>query len=109
MAESTKEIQYGGRRSGRTYRQIENAPRDAIFVVHTSDMKHYAMDIAKEMGRGDILIKNLYSCLHGELQGTNRFVEIDHACWDYICFINPVGSDEFLEGVRYLNAKNTHN
>lgn len=70
------------RQTGRTTRQLEEAPQGAIFVWCNSHM-YYPQMLARKLGRDDIKIKP-FSWL-GErnvrgLRGTK--VIIDHATWE---------------------------
>lgn len=66
------------RGTGRTFQQLRDAPRDAVFVW-CNDWLDYARDLAKHIGRVDIKIVSASSCRAGHLRGINSPVVIDHA------------------------------
>lgn len=65
------------RGTGRTARQIENAPRAAFFVVREREALNYVRELAKALGRGDIKIierERAYT-----IRGVARPIVVDHA------------------------------
>ena len=86
-----------GRGTGRTTRQMENAPNEAIFIWCNQHLD-YPKRLARELGREDLQI---YS--PGVLSDAHRFagmeisgVVIDHAM--------PPPTDSQMQGIDWLNA-----
>lgn len=73
------------RGTGRTSRQLRNAPHGALYVALNQADRTHTLHMAREMGRDDLEITTVSTFVfHGyeRLFGTKRQYVIDHACWD---------------------------
>lgn len=68
------------RQSGRTSRQLERAPRYAVFVWSVLASRDYAVKLASSIGRDDIMIVGPDWLISGRWRGDMRPVVLDHAC-----------------------------
>jgi len=66
----------GGRRAGKTTRQILSAPVGAIFVSPTTEAMRHAEKIATRLGRNDLKMSNDPD----PVRWANRQVVYDHSC-----------------------------
>lgn len=64
---------------GRTTRQMMAAPRDAIFVWPVGRTRDYALDLAKHLGRDDLLITTPEN-MRRHFEASRRPVILDHGC-----------------------------
>lgn len=72
----------GGRQSGRTTRQMREAPAGAIFLWGNKH-KDYARALARHLGRGDLVIVGPAALADGGryLITANADLVVDHAAW----------------------------
>lgn len=73
------------RGSGRTTKQIQNAPEGAFFVVHNQSLRRYAEGLIRSLGRTDIrliTVERSYDLY--QLRGLRRHIVIDHAVFKSI-------------------------
>lgn len=68
----------GRRGSGNTSRQMDSAPRGAVFVWCTPDLAH-PRELALDLGRGDLLIKPPSWVTRRSWLGSNLPIVVDHA------------------------------
>jgi hypothetical protein len=88
------------RQTGRTTRQMLDAPKGAIFVWPNVDL-HYPRQLAKRIDREDLLIRSL-SWLRREKVLGQRFSAIvfDHQAWNLF-------KPENIEALDYLKFHST--
>lgn len=68
------------RRTGRTTRAIERAPKNAIYIWPVHGTLCYARDIARRLGRGDLQVVGLsWLDKHSYLGVRDLVVVVDHA------------------------------
>jgi hypothetical protein len=70
------------RGTGRTTRQIKEAPERAIYVWPVRNSMGYARDLAHRLGRDDLHFVSLETYLRVAL-GFSVPVVIDHATWEH--------------------------
>jgi hypothetical protein len=67
------------RGSGQTSEQMKSAPRDAVFVWCSGDLR-YPTDLARHLGRDDLkIVRPEYHSVFMAAGGTRSAVVIDHA------------------------------
>ncbi len=67
------------RGSGQTSEQMKSAPRDAVFVWCTENLR-YPTDLARHLGREDLkIVRPEYHSVFMAAGGTRSAVVIDHA------------------------------
>ena len=82
------------RGTGKTTKQIKEAPKDAIYVCDNRMESEYCKKLARINNRQDITFVSKYYVESDRLKGLNRFIVIDHATcldsrsYDYIRIIN---------------------
>jgi hypothetical protein len=82
------------RGTGRTTKQILNAPLNSIYICGHSQEINYCKRIAYENNRQDLTFYSAGFLLLERLRGLNRFIVIDHAAelniksYDYIQAVN---------------------
>jgi hypothetical protein len=73
------------RRTGRSTRQIEGAPQNAIYIVPVSSTIGYYRDIAARVGRTDIRFASPTILSDRRYHGANpASIVVDHATWDML-------------------------
>lgn len=75
----THHLYDGGRASGRTYRQLLSAPRNALFVWPNQRLD-YVRDMARRLGRTDLRFIGQHQLTHERIAGTGTEIVLDHAC-----------------------------
>ena len=65
------------RGSGRTTRQIKEAPIGSIFLVHNENARDYTRRLTLFLGRGDLHVITI-SRLHREARGKRDLIVVDH-------------------------------
>lgn len=72
----------GGRGSGRTYRALETAPPNTLFLVHHSAMIPYVKGLCNKLGRLDIRVASVQTAVPEAIRGTDWPIRFDHNVWD---------------------------
>lgn len=90
----------GERGSGRTTQQMLDAPQGAIYVWCNGELR-YPRELAKSLGRKDLLIHSRSCFRDGRLRGIRKPIILDHAV-----LLSPREYDEFLTLNRYNNEHN---
>lgn len=88
-----------GRGTGSTTRQIQSAPKNATFVWCNEHFQ-YARDLARRLGREDVVVKPRSALSNHSLMGLNCAVIVDHALFD----VKPVTAREY-EALQYILAR----
>ncbi|SEI68562.1 hypothetical protein SAMN05518849_101553 [Sphingobium sp. AP50] len=75
-------VSEGGRRSGRTFRQLADLPDGAVYLVHTMKEAEYCRYLLKHMGRNPKAITFATLQNYHRLEGA-RFtaLDADHSFW----------------------------
>lgn len=68
----------------RLTRQIQNAPRDAIYICPTSAARTYTKHLAADLERSDLRIETPDFFDRQGWRGLRRSVVVDHATWEFL-------------------------
>lgn len=82
------------RGTGRTRKQMREAPPHAVFVVTVPEI-NYARRLARALGRHDLSVIGAYN-IQSRLQGGRTLVIVDHA-------LRPTLSTRHADYIRYHN------
>lgn len=83
------------RKPGITTRQMKNAPKGAVFLWRSDDLS-YPQQLAKSIGRDDLIIKSKHILTTSYFVGRRVFIIIDHGV-DHL-------TDAELEALRRIGA-----
>jgi hypothetical protein len=75
---SNSQGHYGDRQTGRTTKQINEAPEGALFVVPNWQAINYTRHLAQRLGRKDLRF-TVPEYVYIDVVGTGRAVVVDHA------------------------------
>lgn len=90
-----------GRQMGRTTRQMQHAPIEAVFVWENSNL-YYPKKLAQALGRHDLQIKPRSFIRSQAWMGLRRAVVIDHAINDLISLTRE--EEALLNELLKINA-----
>lgn len=89
------------RQTGRTTRQIEQAPKDAVYVCPSVRSISYHRRLAADLGRQDLVIVSAYWFTDQNWRGRRGSVILDHAT---LSAMNDRQMYEYRCCMNYLSA-----